>query len=223
MKITTLLVAAGALLTGTASHANLVLNGSFEAGSVNVVTFARLFAGSRAITSWIVDVHDVDYAGSGLWNASDGNRSVDLDGATAGSLSQSFATVIGTNYVVTFDLSGNPGSTPYDKLVRVSAGATSADFTHTIGTNHIGNAGAYPWTIPYESHSLQFTATSAQTKLTFASLTNLSGHSGWGPVIDKVDVELAPVTMPAVPEPSSLVLMALGLAAVGFVRRPRGR
>jgi choice-of-anchor C domain-containing protein len=219
---------AAALVASGAAHANLILNGSFESASVNPATYQTLAAGSTAITNWVVGAPNVDYINKGEWNASDGNRSVDLDGGvgSAGSVSQSFATLAGADYRVTFDLSGNPGALPMVKTVRVSAGADSANFDYTIGTNHLNNSGALPWVLTYEAHTFEFTATGAQTTLTFASLTGQSGsRSGWGPVIDNVDVELLESTppTPAIPEPSTVALMAVGLAAVGFTRRRKSR
>lgn len=219
---------AAALVASGAAHANLILNGSFESASVNPTTYQTLPAGSTAMAHWVVGAPNIDYINKGEWNASDGNRSVDLDGGigSAGSVSQSFATLAGADYRVKFDLSGNPGALPMVKTVRVSAGADSANFNYTIGTNHLNNSGALPWVLAYEAQTFDFTATGAQTTLTFASLTNQSGaRSGWGPVIDNVDVELVEdlPPPPAIPEPSSVVLMALGLAAIGFVRRRKSR
>src|SRR6185369_7781864 len=85
---------------------NLIQNGSFEDGA-DPGSYTGLGAGSGAITSWTVDPDSVDYIGS-YWVASDGARSVDLSGGAAGALRQTFAPVVSQEYLVTFDMAGNP-------------------------------------------------------------------------------------------------------------------
>ena len=56
--------------------------------------------------------------GSGrYWQAAQGTKSIDLDGAenTAGAISQTFDTVVNGTYVVTFSMSGNPGAGAADQ------------------------------------------------------------------------------------------------------------
>ena len=78
-------------------------------------------------------------AGSGIWQAAEGSKSVDLDGAedTAGAISQTFATVINATYFVTFSMSGNPGNPAVSPIKTMSvdaAGATHA-YTHSTDTS----------------------------------------------------------------------------------------
>ena len=105
---------------------NLVVNGSFEDGvgtydGGNGVDFVTLKAGSTGITGWTIILSSIDYDGS-YWQASDGGRSLDLEGAGGdlGGVSQTISTVPGKAYVLTFDMAGNPdpgaGVSPIKKM-----------------------------------------------------------------------------------------------------------
>ena len=94
-----------------ASHASAApfQNGSFESGTLaNTGSFDTLSAGSTAITGWTVTGDGVDYMGT-AWVAASGVRSIDLLACgTAGGVQQTFDTLPGAIYQVTFSLAGNP-------------------------------------------------------------------------------------------------------------------
>ena len=58
---------------------NLLLNGSFEQGRSPGGSLVTLQPGSTLITGWTVTCASIDYIG-GFWRASNGRRSLDLDG-----------------------------------------------------------------------------------------------------------------------------------------------
>jgi choice-of-anchor C domain-containing protein len=187
-------------------------NGGFETASVNPGgSYLRFTQGSTAITGWTVQSGEIDYIG-GLWQAADGVRSVDLDGAVNGAISQTFDTSAGLSYEVRFALAGNPESGPPIKTVRVSAANQVADFTFNITGRTVGDMG-------YVDQLFTFTAASTSTTLTFQSLTS---PAGFGATID--NVRLQAITA-AAPEPSTLALLtslALPLAGMaGMVIRKR--
>jgi choice-of-anchor C domain-containing protein len=157
--------------------ASLINNGGFEAGT-EPGAFTQVNAGGTNITDWIVNSGSVDYIGT-YWNASEGSRSIDLSGSEAGVISQTFTTVIGNTYKVTFDLAGNPAGGPTVKTLTVSAtGGTTDPYTFdTTGKTTIDMG----WT----SKTYNFVATSTSTTLTFASTT--AGY--FGPALDNVVVE----------------------------------
>lgn len=208
------LTAALVLAFGSAAQANLISNGSFEAGSPQpgVGGFSTLATGSTALADWSVTSGDIDWI-NGYWQASLGTHSVDLNGNNPGTISQSFATVAGSLYRLSFDLAGNPDNFDGLKQVLVSAGDTSSTFDFdTTGTS----GGAMGWV----GEELVFMATSALTTLSFASQSG-GPNCCWGPAIDNVVVELVGPSGEGdpVPTPAALPLFAGAIAGLGWLRR----
>ena len=144
------------------------------------------------------------------WTASDGNRSIDLNGfvgtgaVASGSVEQRFSTVAGQRYLVTFDMAANPdGGTSTLKSLLVDADGQGGVFFSS----------ANPKRGQWDSMEWMFTA-DGDTTLKFSSLMHDPGDNGWGPAIDNVVVSAMPV-----PAPGALLLGSLGAALVGAVRR----
>jgi choice-of-anchor C domain-containing protein len=183
----------------------VLLNGSFENG---VPPFDShdidIVAGSTAITGWTVIGGGVDLL-EDPWDVSDGLRAVDLDRRSPGGIEQSFATLVGDTYIVSFDLSGNPQGGSRFKPLRVSVGGLTSDFV-------FDSAGQTIDALIWQAVVFSFVATNTVSTLRFESLS--SSDSSFGALIDHVDVS-------SVPEPSTLVLVATGLVIGRW--RLRGR
>lgn len=181
-------------------------NGSFELGSVNPGSgWNTLASGNPAITGWEIFDGTIDYIGT-YWQAANGSRSVDLNGNDgAAGIRQTFDTIGGATYQVSFALAANPDGAPLTKSVQVTSGSASQLFAFTVlpGTSRTDMGWVY--------HSLLFTAAGGSTTLSFLSDT---ASVFFGPAIDDVSVT-------AVPEPATLSLLALGLAAGARARRRR--
>ncbi len=165
---------------------NLLINGSFEQGP-NPGSYTNEPMGSTVITGWTVSVGNIDYVGS-LWMASDGSRSIDLEGSAGtcvlytncpGGIAQSFATVVGQQYTVTFDLAGNIFGAPVVKTILFSAAGQSQSYTFDTTGFSAGNMG-------WAEVTWNFTANDTTTTLEFDSAD--TPPTGWGPVIDNVVV-----------------------------------
>lgn len=200
----------GSLSLWHSAEAALLVNGSFEDGPTDFggSSFITLAGGSSAIPGWTVTGGTIDYLGS-AWLASDGVRSIDLDGAfSTGGVQQSFATAVGETYRVAFDLSGNPEGGPTLKQLRASAGSATQDFT-------FDPTGLTRGTLTWTSVAFDFVASATTSTLLFSSLSP-SGNS-WGALIDNVSV--ARKTTTPVPEPPALALLGLGLLVSTVARR----
>lgn len=179
-------------LAAPASAGNLLVNGSFETGP-NPGPFLDLPSGSTAIPGWVVGDFHIDYVGPTMLIASDGQRAIDLDGSVGqphnGAIAQTFATVPGQPYRVTFDMSGNIWGAPLVKQIEVSAAGQTQVFSYDIGQIVPFAPPAAPDWHPKE---FLFTATSASTTLNFRSLSLLQVPApDHGPLLDHVAVEPA--------------------------------
>jgi choice-of-anchor C domain-containing protein len=191
-----MIFAAGTLQAGP------ILNGSFEDGSYNSSSaFITLSTGSTAIAGWTVSNGTIDWIGS-YWSASDGSKSIDLDGNNPGgiSITSGFATILGQQYVLLFDMAGNPDGLPATKTLNVSVGNVSnMPFSFDTTGKTRSNMG-------WVTQSLTFTATGTTSYLTFTSTT----PNYYGPALDNVRVN-------SVPEPSLMLLLGLGISAVSLI------
>ena len=151
-------------------------NGSFEDG----------------LSFWNIDSGSVDLIHASGWPASNGQWSIDLNGGGPGTISQTFDTVVGSQYEVLFDMAGNTHCHDVDVLVRdctmdlqVSAAGQSAP--HSYDASATSTTGNFGWV----AKSLIFTASSTTTTtLTFTSLT-FDGDTRDGPALDNVRVNLS--------------------------------
>ena len=164
----------------------LLVNGSFEDGP-DPGPFTALFPPSTAIPGWTVINGGIDWIGT-YRASSDGTRSLDLDGSPGfGGVAQTFPTISGHSYKVSFDMAGNIDDDPKPiKSLRVEADGQTGDFQFDI-TGHTDEA--LGWT----RHDWSFTANAASTTLKIYS-TDKTG--GWGgPLLDNVAVvDTTPVT-----------------------------
>jgi choice-of-anchor C domain-containing protein len=160
----------------------ILQNGSFEATSlIGMDPFYALPlpSGSTSIFGWTVGglgiqlMHDPS-----VWQASQGSFSLNLNSTSgAGSISQTFTTIPGDLYRVSFDLAGDPGGGLPVKTLRVSAAYLIRDFTFDTTGKTTTNMG---WT----GQTLTFTAQAATTTLVFQSQDNGAN----GPALDNVKV-----------------------------------
>ncbi len=190
---------------------SLIVNGSFEEAPATRA-FVNVTAGTPLIKGWQVTGEGIDIVGTVYWPASDGLKSVDLDGSRRsrtsppyahGGISQTFSTTPGTRYLVTFDMAGNPASPPAVKPMGVSAADQSTKFTFDITGKNFRSMGWLPksWT---------FTAREVTTTLEFRSLT-VAPLTGFGPAIDNVSVTALDARQPlSVTENEEEIQISLG-------------
>lgn len=191
--------AAFAMLSPIAMAAPLITNGGFESSSFNG-TFTTFSAGSSALTGWTIDAGSVDLINT-YWAPASGNYSLDLSGNNDGVISQSFATVVGQTYTVSFDMAGNPDDGDKIKTVQVGLSQQPLYTFDTTGQTR-SNMG-------WINQSFTFTAVATSSTLHFASVQD----SAYGVALDNISVT-------AVPEPETYAMLLAGLGLLGtFARR----
>jgi choice-of-anchor C domain-containing protein len=206
------------LLACSPAQADLIVNGSFEnftvgPNDVDFGTFVRFFSPppNTDITGWTIsgsssgNPNNVDLVHSSLWPAFAGTQSLDMEGAVgaSGVIFQSFATTPGDIYDLSFEYSNNPYGSGGAMNVLVTGSGTLLNQNVSHNASTVGN-------MDYKLFSQTFTAKSAMTTLQFSALTN----SGFGVVIDAVSVNPT-----SVPEPSTLALLAAGIALLKLHKR----
>lgn len=199
------------------SHANLMVNGSFESPSVPGGSFS-IFTPTTVpgIDGWTVvtpsggNVIVVDSgltSGSFSFPAQDGNQSLDLTGDPANlsaGIFQMVTTTIGTRY----DLSYYVGNVAGSVLGTISTVDVSVDdVLLTSSTNSTASIAAN-WQL--FTHS--FIASTGSTKIAFGNGDGLDDNYNG---LDNV------VLVAAVPEPDTLAIFGLGLVGLATMRRRR--
>ncbi|GGZ45150.1 hypothetical protein GCM10010387_44550 [Streptomyces inusitatus] len=155
-------------------------DGSFEYPTAPANSFSTLTAG-QSIGPWKVASGTVDLIGAGFWQAAEGDQSVDLNGGQAGAVAQTFTTIPGRTYTVTYALAANPAGGPALKTGKVLVdGQNFQDFS-------FDSTGKTFTALGYVQRQVTFVATASATTLGFASTV----PGAYGPVIDDVRVTAA--------------------------------
>lgn len=157
---------------------NLITNGSFEdpvCPADRIGFWTTHYIGDSTMTGWTIGLAGIDHMCT-FWQATDGERSVDLSGDGAGSISQIIPTVAGKTYDVSFDMTGNYFCGSSTKLMTVNAPSYSQQFDYVIPV------GISQLDMKYEAKTFSFVAASSSSQIEFVSDT----LSPCGAVIDNV-------------------------------------
>jgi len=187
------------LMLASSAHSDLIVNGDFESGPNYPGLIYQAHEGSTEITGWVVTRNTVEYCN--LDEAFADGRYIDLDASPgAGGLAQTFQTSPGQVYEVSFELYGiSHPSGPDMKHLGITVAGHPFEYFFDTTINH---------NLLWDKHSFVFTATDITSTLEFYSLDPETSYCG--PLIDNVTVE-------AVPEPATLLLIGIG----GLILRKR--
>lgn len=153
----------------TMTHAELIINGSFEVGSFAPAkdSTQQLAVGSTQLNGWTIQKDVISWIGkNNPWrlSASKGDFFLDLteeqSGAPFGRVAQTIKTVSGKAYVLSFDL-GSSGYWGGPAAIRASAGNTARTFTSK------DSEADSEW----QRFSMSFTASSSNTLVTLEGST----------------------------------------------------
>jgi choice-of-anchor C domain-containing protein len=184
-------------------------NGSFESGSIpNTCNVYNLAVGNTTITGWTVTQGNINWEGPPPcgWTSSNGNNSIDLigSGVSIGGIAQTFDTIPGQAYQVSFDLAGNYGALPVVKPLTVTVAGVTKNYTFDTTGKSASNMG---WT----TETFAFVASSTSSTLSFVS--NIGFVTNAGAAIDNVRVD--PIVSSPVPLDWAQWLAALLIVGAG--------
>lgn len=194
-----------------ASAVELLTNGGFDDIGTGVPEgwggLTYYVGGPVALPGWTIESGSVDLTDTNsIWGpAAAGQYSLDINGWSQGTISQSFATALGQIYNVSFAYSRNPANAPNMALATVSAGGET--FNVTAQNGQFGGMGNMDWAVG----SFSFVGTGQTETIRLAS--GISGNAGI--FFDSVSVQAA------IPEPATWAMMITGFGLAGAVLRRR--
>lgn len=178
---------------------NLVTNGSFEANAQANPSW-NIYSN---LIGWTGGSAGIELRNNVAGSAYDGQNYVELDTTANSSISQSFNTVLGQAYVLSFAYS------PRERVAASSNGIRVLWNGADLGTfTGVGAASGNVWQV----ETLNLFGTGGLTTLSFQAVGLSESYGG---SLDSINVTAA------IPEPETYALMLAGLSAMVFVARRR--
>ena len=194
---------------------NLITNGGFDVPG-DIPEYQTISAGSTPVgfgwtVTGTVDVLNLDSRYGGEPDPANGDpNALDLVGVgSTGGIAQSFATVIGRSYRLTFDYANNP----FIGFAEMDFGVL--DGAADVFRKSLAHSGSSTSNMAWTGSEFEFTATSALSTLFFTKTQQ--GNLNGGMYLDNIQVEQ--MGAGAVPEPATWALMIGGFGFAGAALR----
>jgi hypothetical protein len=209
-------VAATALMGAAtqASAVELLINGGFDAPVAGVPEpwggFTLYAVGPVPLSGWTVESGSVDLTttASGWGPPVSAPYSLDINGWDAGVISQSFNTVLGRSYNVSYRYSRNAANGPSPSEATVAAGGVTQNVVSTNDPLLFGTLGNFI----FQTGGFSFVGDGNAATIRLSAVTQ--GNAG---------VYFDNVSVTAVPEPATWALMIGGFGLAGATLRARRR
>ena len=165
------------------AQSNLIVNGGFEEPATS--TFTDVVApNSSTIPGWTVAMGSVDVVnavgnGFDVGPADQGAQYLDLNGTDAGTISQSFSTLPGVTYELSFACANN-----YDPPTSLTAQVTLSDGSGALLATNVTHSDSVSGNLNWSQFNQLFTGRQASTTLAFASQNTGDG----GVFLDAISV-----------------------------------
>jgi Protein of unknown function (DUF642)/PEP-CTERM motif len=202
-----------------AAHSAAFQNGSFESPGLRLADRRDITTPGAAPTGWTaggtIGNEALFYQSIGVFSgfaAKDGNNAMGFggNGTTGASISQTFDTVAGERYAVTFFTTAQQlGSGPQSYRAEALLGGSGSILNSLIGAIPAENA--------WVQSTFSFIASGATSTLRFTDTSNGTAAAGINWALDAVSVNGALVSN--VPEPASMALILGSLGLIGLQRR----
>ncbi len=203
-------VAAACLAPAASASAAILANGDFESpgGSVrDMLTTNYVPSWTYSNPSGSYDIYEADVF-DGL-TAADGSHYISFghNGTSGGSISQTFATVVGGSYTLNYSVAEQQGDST-DQVLRAIINNGAQALTADNGSLTLGFLAGGPIT---------FIATGSSATVTFLDATPAGGGGPSNLAVDAVSVSGPQVS--GVPEPATWGMLLLGFFGLGAAAR----
>lgn len=158
------------LTAGTATAAELIVNGGFEQPVIASGAYTIPGGEFPSIPGWTISV-DVRLAAPDAWLAIEGRQSLDLVGGqqAGGYIEQTVTTIPGQKYDLRFSYANNPSQPAVGSFRLVGSG--------TLIQQTLTHSGSVQGAMNFTLFETNFTADSSQTTLRFTRLSSTYGES----------------------------------------------
>ena len=186
--------AAAVLVLPHQAHANQLTNGDFE--NPNLGTFGFQFD-TTVIPGWTV-INTVDLTTTGCcFPAFSGHQAVDLVGTlSTGGLTQTFATIPGQTYDLTFAYSHNYTASFFPGGPFITSASASVSVVDNLNNSLLSNTVTHTNANPLPDYALFSQTFVADTALTTLTINNLTGGFNGGIYLDDVSVDPLVASVP---------------------------